>query len=320
MQTADAATTAVCWQTLVEGSRSFAFASRLLPRRVRHQVAAIYSWCRRADDAVDLALPGEEQLALERLQRELSGIFRGDPQPDPTLRAFQQVVTEQGVPLKYPSELLTGMEMDVRGWRYDTLDDLYLYCYHVAGAVGVMLCHVIGVRDPSVLRPAAHLGMAMQLTNICRDVQEDWQRGRLYLPGELLEEMGLGWLISELGGPLPRRAGERLSLALRRLLWIAERFYCCGDTGLWALPGRAALAVRTARLVYSAIGDELHRTDCDVFASRAVVPPRRKIQLLGQACLTTAAKIPGRLGHPFQASRLQHELRFPQDVLPLETL
>ncbi len=127
----------------------------------------------------------------------------GRSQADTTLDAFQQVVFERKIPIEYPSELLAGMAMDAEGVHYETLSDLLRYCYRVAGTVGLMMCHVLGVKDDRALIHAAHLGMAMQLTNVCRDVIEDWERGQaVSAPGAARE---------------PRRAGlHRSWRAFRR--------------------------------------------------------------------------------------------------------
>ncbi|HET9992739.1 MAG TPA: phytoene/squalene synthase family protein, partial [Kofleriaceae bacterium] len=223
---------AVARATIAHHSKSFALASRLLGRRLRDQAAIVYTWCRRADDAVDEAPAGEE--AIERLDHELFAAYSGCAS-DPVLAAFGEVALARNIPLAYPRQLLAGMAMDVRGSTYVTVEDLLVYAWRVAGVVGLMMTHVFGVADEAALVPAAHLGIAMQLTNICRDVGEDARRGRVYLPAELVGELGI------LG-------------ARRALLALAARYYRSADTGVAALPWRASVAVRAARNVYSAIG------------------------------------------------------------------
>ncbi|MCA9565215.1 MAG: phytoene/squalene synthase family protein, partial [Myxococcales bacterium] len=191
---------AECNAIIAANSKSFHLASRLLPEDVRQRAVVIYAWCRRVDDAIDECPPGTEQEALARLHDELNAVYAepGDSQGesqvdidhDVILRAFRSVVRERRIPRQYPADLLEGMRWDVEGRRYRTIETLYHYCYCVAGTVGLMMSHVMGVRRESALRNATHLGMAMQLTNICRDVVEDWQRGRLYLPESWLAEVG----------------------------------------------------------------------------------------------------------------------------------
>jgi phytoene synthase len=270
-------------------SKSFALASRLLPAGVRDDAVVLYAYCRRADDAVDEAPPLQAATALRALRRELDTLYRGEAQREPLLAALQQVITARGIPRKYLDDLLDGMAMDVDGVRYERQEQLLLYCYRVAGTVGLMMCHVMGVRDEAALCHAKDLGIAMQLTNIARDVREDWGRGRLYLPDALLAPHGAARLREALGSPLPDTAAAPLSATTRELLDLAEDYYASGDAGLRYLPFRCALAVYTARLVYSAIGTVLRRRGCDPREPRAVVPRARKLLLALRALVVTAS-------------------------------
>jgi phytoene synthase len=161
------------------------------------------------------------------------------------------------------------------------------------------------------------MGIAMQLTNVCRDVLEDWGMGRLYVPAELLAECGAPGLVERLGGPFPREAVAPMAAAVRRLLREAERYYASGDRGLPALPWRTALAVRVARDVYSDIGRRVERAGCDVTAGRAIVPGRRKRALVAGAFLRALAGLPARALRPPGADGAPRVLRFPDDVLPV---
>ncbi|MDX2088876.1 MAG: phytoene/squalene synthase family protein [Kofleriaceae bacterium] len=286
---------AIARATIAHHSKSFALASALLGRRLRDQTAVVYTWCRRADDAVDAApSPAEQKAALARLYAELDDIYAGRC-ADPVLAVFGDVAHERAIPRHYPEELLAGMAMDVSDTRYASLDELILYCWRVAGVVGLMMSHVFGVSDESALPRAVHLGIAMQLTNICRDVAEDWERGRLYLPDALLAAHGAGGLARELGGPLPSAALPALRRVVRDLLALADRYYRSGDRGVPALPWRAALAVRAARNVYAAIGDRIARADYDVTAGRAVVPAAGKLARVGSALGRIALSSPVRM-------------------------
>jgi phytoene synthase len=270
-------------QVLSRNSKSFSLAGKLLPRDGRADAAVLYAWCRRADDAVDTG-PNETRAArLAELRRELRSVYEGATQSDPLSAAFQDLVGRRAIPESYPRALLDGMETDLGEVRLRTVSDLTLYAYRVAGVVGLMMCHVLGLRDQRALTNAAHLGIAMQITNICRDVQEDWDRRRLYLPAELLNEVGLGALGDELERELSSVHRERLARTIERLLALADSYYRSADRGLFALPGRAAWAIRSARLIYAAIGTELRRRGNDVFAGRAIVPLWKKL------CLTALA-------------------------------
>ena len=267
---------------LAAKSKSFALAGRLLGDLERDRAAIVYAWCRRADDAID---EGADPRALERLRAELDAIDRGEATGDATLDAFAGVVRACRIPRAYPDELLAGMAMDAGGFTYRTLDDLLLYAYRVAGTVGLMMCHVLGLRDDRALLRGVHLGIAMQLTNICRDVHEDWQRGRLYLPRDLLDAAGAPALAP--GGPFPAAARAPVAAVTRRLLAEADVYYRSADRGMGDLPWRAALAIRTARLVYAAIGDRVAAQHHDPLAPRAIVPTRAKLRLALRAATLT---------------------------------
>jgi phytoene synthase len=259
---------------LAVGSKSFALVGKLLPQGVRDDAAVVYAYCRRADDLIDDApSPAVAATALARLRQELAALYAGVPQREPRLTAFQEVVLRRQIPREVVDELLEGFAMDARATPivYETWEQLRLYCFRVAGTVGLMMCRVMGVQDPRAHEHAAALGMAMQLTNIARDVSEDWQRGRLYLPRELLAVP----LVP--GGALTPEATAALNRGLPVLLAAAEPLYRRGDAGLPALDTRSAIAVRAARLIYSAIGAVLKARRHDVTGPRAVVPRWRKL-------------------------------------------
>ena len=312
----------ICHATLAAGSKSFSLASRLLPRVAGDRAAVLYTWCRRADDAIDLVPVDEAPAQLARLRAELAACYRGEVSADPALAAFTAVVREVELPEVYPATLLDGLALDARGTACTTLDELHRYCFCVAGVVGLMMCHVFGVRDDAALRRAVHLGMAMQLTNVCRDVAEDWGRGRLYLPDELLAAAGAPDLRARLGEPvaaIPRAAVARV---VEQLLAHARALYASGDAGIAALPWRAGLAVRAARRIYARIGDELARAGFDPLAGRAIVPPWRKRVLVLRALARQLAALP-LLGARRLALRLpppalpRAVLEYPRDVIPL---
>jgi len=298
--------------TIAQHSRSFALASRLLGRRVRDQTAVVYTWCRRVDDAIDepggvgpdgagvLGEPrpasrAEHAAALARLTADVDAAYAATA-TEPVLAAFGDVVRARGIPRRYPDELLAGLAMDAAAERYDTVDDLIGYAWRLAGVVGLMMSHVFGLARDEALIHAAHLGIAMQLTNVCRDVAEDWRRGRLYLPDELLAAHGACGLAGDLGRPMPASAAGAIACTRAELLGLADRYYRSGDRGLIALPWRAALSVAAARRVYAAIGARIARTGYRVAAARAVVPLRAKLALVVAALAGLALTAPRRLG------------------------
>jgi 15-cis-phytoene synthase len=265
-------------QILAHHSKSFSLAGRLLPAWCRDDAAALYAWCRRCDDAVDLqADPVSCARAVQRLRDELDDVAADTPQTDAVLAGFQDVARRHAIPLRHAHELIDGMAMDIGSVRYRTVEELLVYCYRVAGTVGLMMAHIMKVRDPAALRRAADLGIAMQLTNICRDVAEDERRDRVYLPEELLDV---------------RREADphrRAATAVKDLLRRADVFYRSGDQGLARLPLRCALAIRAARLIYADIGRQIARVGFDVRAGRAVVSRGRKLWLVVRAALRTLA-------------------------------
>lgn len=269
-----------CRRVIARHSRSFDLASRLFPRDRRNEVSALYGWCRHCDDAIDLppaaALPG----ALQELRDGIHGIYAGEAQADPVLHCFQLVIQRRRIPIEYPLELIEGMAMDVEGARYPDVDSLLRYCWRVAGTVGLMMCHVMGVSDARAAVHAAHLGIGMQLTNICRDVVEDWERRRLYVPASLFEADLAVWLGEQLKeetpAKLPASARPQLASAARELLTLADRYYASADAGLRYLEPRSALAVRAARWIYAEIDRCIEARGFDVMQGRAVVSGRRK--------------------------------------------
>ena len=257
---------------IAKHSKSFSLASRLLDRASRDDVAVLYAWCRRADDEVDLAPAAERRERVERLDDELAAVYAGRWLDEPVLVAFQELVQRRGIPEEYPRALLAGMRSDIGPVQIATNDELLVYCYRVAGVVGLMLCHVFGLSQQNARQNATHLGIAMQLTNICRDVREDAERERRYLPAEVLAACG------EQGNER-----ELVCRAVERLLALAQHYYRSADAGFYALPLRAALAARAARRVYAAIGDELAARRFDALAGRVAVPLWKKLLLVASA-------------------------------------
>jgi phytoene synthase len=306
---------ALCRQVLALHSKSFALAGTLFPPGARDDAAAVYAWCRRADDAVDLAGPEHASASLTRMRGELDPIFGGGSLADPILLGFQEVAQQRQIPRCYAEDLLHGLQMDVEFTRFQTLDELRLYAYRVAGTVGLMMCHVMGVADPRALRHAAHLGMAMQLTNICRDVMEDWERRHLYLPDEVLGREAADELWARRGEALPKALDPALRRAVDLLLQQATVLYRSGDAGMRWLSWRCALAVRTARLVYAAIGDVVAARGHDVWAGRAFVPRSRKFVFAGRALLTGAFEAPARAFCTARHEVPVRALPFAEDLL-----
>ena len=275
---------AACRALLRGGSRSFHAASLLLPRRVRAPASALYAFCRLADDAVDLN--GGRAAAVARLRERLTRAYEGRPLPIPADRAFAAVVAEHGVPLALPEALLEGLAWDAEGGRrYEDLPALEAYAARVAGSVGCMMAVLMGVRDRAALARACDLGVAMQLTNIARDVGEDARAGRLYLPLRWLREAGVDgdeWLVRPVFDPA-------VAGVVRRLLLAADELYRRAGAGIAALPAGCRPGIRAAGLLYAGIGREVERRGFDSVSARARVPASRKAALLLRAALSEGA-------------------------------
>lgn len=264
-----------CREAIRHGSLSFHAASKLLPARVRDPALALYAFCRLADDAVDLH--DEKPAAVLTLRDRLDLIYRGAPRNAPADRAFAAVIEEHDMPRALPEALLEGLAWDAMGRRYQTLSELFDYSARVAAAVGAMMCVLMGVRDANALARACDLGVAMQLTNIARDVGEDARARRMYLP--------LDWLAAEridpeafFADPLP---DERVRRMVRRLLMQADRLYFRAEAGIPALPLDARPGIYAARHVYAGIGGAIVRNGYDTISYRARTYRAQKAGWLG---------------------------------------
>ncbi|SDZ48343.1 phytoene synthase [Jannaschia faecimaris] len=268
-----------CREVIRTGSYSFHAASKLLPADVRDPALALYAFCRLADDEVD---EGDNKArAVIRLQERLDQAFAGCPEDAPEDRAFAAIVRDFDMPRALPEALLEGLAWDASERRYATLSDVRAYSARVASTVGAMMCVLMRVRDPDALARACDLGVAMQLTNIARDVGEDARAGRLYLPTDWLEEAGIdaeAFFADPQATPDVRRM-------VRRLLAEAQRLYLRSEAGIGRLPRRARLGIAAARYIYAGIGTVLRGQGHDSITRRASTSKTRKLALMGQAGL-----------------------------------
>lgn len=275
---------AACRALLRKGSKSFHAASLLLPGRLRPAVSGMYAFCRVSDDAVDSGDRRAE--GLEGLRERLDLVYRGAPREGPVDRVFAAVVEAFAIPRAVPEALLEGFEWDVAGRRYETISDVRAYGVRVASTVGVMMSLLMGRRGASALARAADLGVAMQLTNIARDVGEDARAGRVYLPAEWLLEAGVD--PEEL---LARPAfSPALGEVVERLLAEADRLYARADHGILMLPWDCRPAIRAARMVYADIGREIRRAELDSVTRRAYTTSWRKVRLILGALIGLGAR------------------------------
>ncbi len=277
-----------CKALMRNGSKSFFAASLLLPARVRYPARALYAFCRVADDAIDQSTDPAAQ--CQGLHARLDAIYALQPGADPADQALATLLHQQPLPRALFDALLEGFAWDAEHRRYDTLADLHTYAARVAGTVGVMMALLMETQDADALARACELGVAMQLTNIARDVGEDARAGRLYLPLQWLRDEGLdpnAWLAQPL-------FDERIARVVARLLAEADRLYAHGECGVRALPRDCRAAIQAARLIYADIGNVLRRQALDAVSRRAVVGNPRKLWLLAQASAATVRSP----GHP----------------------
>lgn len=297
------ATVRAAAQAIAAGSQSFATAARLFDRHTRESAMMLYAWCRHCDDVVDgqdlgrARGPGEAaspRESLAALERETHAVLEGRPTSSAAFGALAQVMRRHAIPPRYLLEHLEGFRMDVEGRSYPTADATLEYCYRVAGVVGLMMAHVMGVRDGATLDRACDLGIAFQLTNIARDIVPDARHGRVYLPRDWLDEAGV---------PLAEIAHERHRGAVAdlaaRLVALAEPYYDSAAVGIERLPFRAAWAVATARGVYREIGLEVARRGARAWDTRVSTSRRRKWEHVARGALmalTGRASAPARQG------------------------
>ncbi len=262
-------------QATAAGTRSFYFASRFFPPELARSAHAIYWFCRHTDDLVDeCATPEQGRRGLEAWARQVESSLAGRDPEHPILRVFLDTVNRHSIHHQYPRELIEGMRMDCNNTRYPDFASLRLFCYRVASVVGLMMSHVIGFPSAQrdlVLARAASLGIAMQLTNILRDIGEDLDRGRIYLPHEDLARFSYSEV--DVRARTCNRAFREL---MRFEAARARSFYDEANPGIALLAPQGRFAVRIASDVYREILARIETSDYDVFARRARVPASRK--------------------------------------------
>jgi phytoene synthase len=258
-------------------ARTFYFASHVLPKQKRYAAYAVYAFCRYADEIVDSPLFDAHQARqrLDDLREQLRRLYQHSPLMDARLRALQDTVMRYGIPQEYFVDLLRGVEMDLDRRRFATFEELQQYCYCVASTVGLIMARIFGVSDESALASAVDLGTAMQLTNILRDVGEDLQRGRIYLPEDELNRFG--YSPAQLTqGILNDEFRNLMRFNIERARW----YYQQADRGIPCLTDDGSrFCVRLMRRTYARILDDIERYDYDVFHRRAYVPGWKKLTI-----------------------------------------
>lgn len=260
---------------LKSNGRSFYFASHLLRPRQRDRAARLYAFCRLVDDLADESSdPQQAHSRLEQLKASLT-----NPETDDAavgdIRALMQSTQMRPEPMQ---ALIEGVQSDLCHRHVQDEAELLRYAYQVAGTVGVMMCQVLDVSEQRAWPFAIDLGIAMQLTNIARDVGEDAHMGRVYLPKDW---MG-GLTAAEIQAPTEAQA-NKLRASIKRLLAMAQIYYQSGLQGLGFLPRPARYAILVAAKVYGEIGHDVARADYCSWQKRAIVPLHRKVMCASAA-------------------------------------
>lgn len=273
----DAIDLAHCRDAMRIGSKSFYMASCLLPPEIRDATLVTYAFCRLSDDTVDDLEEGAVGLAaVDVLRLRLDKIYADAPIDHPVDRALAATVRHYKVPRDVLDALLEGMAWDAEGRDHETIEDVIDYSVRVAGSVGMLICCIMNRRDAATLARACDLGIAMQITNICRDVGEDAGRGRIYLPAQWMRDAGID-SVTWLRRP---RHDERLARVIERMLETADEFYQRAETGVTDLPIACRPAIYMARHCYAEIGQQVRRHHWDSVSRRAVVSSKRKLWML----------------------------------------
>jgi len=261
---------------------TFYMASLLLPKEKRYASYAVYAICRISDEIVDSAGSRDRQEQLNRIKQNIASAY-GGAEPDNTLLlAFRDSVMKYGIPKDYFDEILSGMEMDLKKTRYADFKETYEYCYKVAGVVGLIMLKIFGTQEKQARKYAVDLGIALQITNILRDIKEDWARGRFYLPQDEL----IKYKVSENDIALGR-VSENFKTFMKLEIGRAREYYAVADIGIKLIDNKGSRIVASGiRRMYSGILDEIEKNNYDVFSTRAHVNNLRKAAGLAKIILT----------------------------------
>ena len=270
-----------CKAVTARHARTFYFASLFLGKQKREACYAVYAFCRYIDDLVDEQGSTDDHsintLAVERAiakwQNELDKVYTGQESRTPVMVAWADVLKRYSIPRELPNLLIAGCMSDLRpAVRYETFEELYDYCYKVASVVGLMTSRIFGYTDSSAEKRAVDLGIAMQLTNILRDIGEDLENDRIYIPQEELTKFGLNeWSLRE--GTITPEFRSFMQFQINR----AREYYESANIGISMLERDSRLTVWLMSYNYSRILDVIERNQYDVFSRRAFVPLGKKL-------------------------------------------
>jgi len=272
---------AECERVMVSAAKNFSYGIRLLAPEKRGALAAVYALARRIDDIGDGALPANEKLRLlDDARRDIKAI--GEPTEDPILVALGDAGSRLPIPMPAFLELVEGCELDVRGATYETFPDLQHYCRCVAGSIGRLSIGVFEATDPAAAEPLADaLGVALQLTNILRDVREDLSNGRVYLPQEELDAAGVVLRLDDRGNVVDE--GGRVSALVREQAGRAEKWYREGLQLLPLLDRRSAACCSAMAGIYHRLLRRIEREPQAVLSRRISLPAWEKAYLAARS-------------------------------------
>jgi 15-cis-phytoene synthase len=275
--------------SISKGSKSFALASKLFAPETRERAWLLYSWCRTCDDIADgqdhggaLSKVDNPHERLAHIRHLTDRVLAGEVTGDPAFDALGLVAAECRIPHHWPRDLVQGFAMDADAFSPKTTEDLLLYCYHVAGVVGLMMAVIMGVSpdDDATLGHANDLGLAFQLANIARDVAEDADGGRCYIPSDWLAEAG----ISTGAHMLPQHRATMASIG-QRLATMAAGYEASARIGAERLPFRSRWAVLAAAGIYGDIAREVARRGERAWDDRVVTSKAAKARWVVKALM-----------------------------------
>ena len=267
-----------CTQVARTEARNFYYSFLCLPAEKRASMCAIYAFMRHSDDISDDG-QGDPAARMAAWRAALDRTFGGDYGESALLPAFHDAVRRHSIPRQYFDDLIRGAEMDLTPRVYETFEETYDYCYHVASVVGLVCIHVFGFRDPDALRLAEYNGVAFQLTNILRDLREDADRGRIYLPREDLQRFG--YSPEELARGLDNPAFRAL---MRFEVERAQKYYDQAAPLLAMVGADSRPCLWAMREIYAGILRRIVAQEYDVFRRRARVPTPQKLWIATRAC------------------------------------
>ena len=335
----------ICLQIMKTSPKDIALMHSLLPNKYKADTAVLYAWCRRIYDMTDQLPDHEKSEAIERFEHELEAIYSKNISviitENKVLIAFRELVRRRRIPKYYTQEFLEGIKMDILGTTYPNVYILYKYCFRVSSILGLMFCHIVGVRDPRALSHIAHMGIAIHLTKICNSVRNHWKRDRLYLPMDMLKAQNsnvtlndccdsemdftspsdtlisnytsvtdsMNWesdqTFTELN--VPTLFLQTSQTVIPTLQTLAELHYDQGVIGLKYLPWRASLTIDAMSKVYQSMGRSI--TKDQLMTNRA----KKKIKHIFLWRIVLSSALIGGCKYLF-SSRLSRLHRFPVQI------